>query len=172
MQAKIDEVGDEDQDKDSAFERFFEAESERLLRFGFFLTSDWDVAADLAQDTLARVYRHWGRIRGTDPGPYARKTLVNLWRNARRRRLREGRRSTSGPEVSAGHAGGVVEALRVAEALQRLSRVQRAAVVLRYYEDRPVAEIARVLGRPEGTVKSDLHRALARLRPLLEEETT
>lgn len=168
MQAKIDEVDDQD----SAFERFFEAESERLLRFGFFLTSDWDVAADLTQDALACVYRHWGRIRGAEPEPYARKTLVNLWRNARRRRLREGPRSTFGREVSAGHAGGVVEALRVARVLQTLSRVQRAAVVLRYYEDRPVAEIARILGRPEGTVKSDLHRALARLRPLLEEEAT
>jgi RNA polymerase sigma-70 factor, ECF subfamily len=65
----------------------------------------------------------------------------------------------------------VEEALRVAEALRILPMKQRAAVMLRYYEDRSIADVARILGRPEGTVKSDIHRALNRLRPLLEEET-
>lgn len=169
MQREAEQVTD--QGEGLTFEGFFEAESESLRRFAFFLTGDREVAADLTQDALARVYRHWGRIHNADPSPYARKTVVNLWRNAWRRRLHERRRSVAGRQVSDGHAGRIAEALRVADALRVLPPVQRAAVVLRYYEDRPVAEIGRILGRPEGTVKSDLHRALARLRPVLEEET-
>lgn len=160
-----------DPDRAAQFEDFFEAEAEGLRRLALFLTGDREMAADLAQEALANVYRRWGRIAGTDPAPYARKALVNLWRNAWRRRLLERRRPPRPSEVAGGHATSVAEAVRVAEALRVLPRVQRAAVLLRYYEDRPVAEVARILGRPEGTVKSDLHRALARLRPLLEEET-
>lgn len=63
----------------------------------------------------------------------------------------------------------VAEALRIAEALAVLSPVRRAVIILRFYEDMTEHEIARVLDRPINTVKSDLRRALARLRSVLGE---
>jgi RNA polymerase sigma factor (sigma-70 family) len=64
----------------------------------------------------------------------------------------------------------VDESSRLTTALKELSPMRRAVVVLRFYEDMTEAEIARVLDRPLGTVKSDLHRALKLLRPLLESD--
>ncbi|MGH2755869.1 MAG: RNA polymerase sigma factor [Actinomycetota bacterium] len=59
--------------------------------------------------------------------------------------------------------------LQVIDALEHLSPIRRATVLLRFYEDMSEQEIARVLDRPLGTVKSDIHRALRQLRPLLED---
>jgi RNA polymerase sigma-70 factor (sigma-E family) len=146
------------------------AESEKLRRVALFMTGDPDRAADLAQESLVRTYRHWGRIRDDDPGPYARRILVNLVRSQYRRGLLE-KKHEQRPELFAPSSSSRVdEWLRVTEALKTLSPVRRAAVVLRYYEDMPEAKIAEVLDRPLGTVKSDIHRALAKLRPLLEEK--
>jgi DNA-directed RNA polymerase specialized sigma24 family protein len=78
-------TGDED------FRDFFLAEGERLRRLGTFLTGDPDTGAEMAQETLVRVYRHWGRIRDQEPGAYARKILVNLVRTSWRRRVVERR---------------------------------------------------------------------------------
>lgn len=67
-----------------------------------------------------------------------------------------------------GQTGRVEDWLLVSGALMHLGPVHRAVVVLRFYEDMAEADIARTLDRPLGTVKSDLHRALKKLRPLLE----
>jgi RNA polymerase sigma-70 factor (sigma-E family) len=156
--------------RDEEFRNFFVAESDRLRRFATFMTGDAERGADLAQEALVRTYRHWARIRKEDPGPYARRILVNLIRSAHRRSLLE---RTRGPEflqeLDEGHARRVDEWLNISRALLHLSPIQRATVVLRFYEDLSEAEIGRVLDRPVGTVKSDLHRALKKLRPLLEE---
>jgi RNA polymerase sigma factor (sigma-70 family) len=64
------------------------------------------------------------------------------------------------------------EAMRVAQALSVLSPIKRAVVVMRFYEDMSEADIARILDRPLNTVKSDLRRALVRLRPELGEGVT
>jgi RNA polymerase sigma factor (sigma-70 family) len=66
--------------------------------------------------------------------------------------------------------GRVEEALRVAAALSVLSTIQRAVVLLRFYEDMTQPEIAQVLDRPLNTVKSDLRRALEKLRPMLDDD--
>ena len=147
-------------------------EGESLRRLAVFLTGDAETGADVAQETLARVYRHWGRIKGEDPGPYARKILVNLVRSMHRRRVleRRVRESQSPPDVSVtSRSGEVDEFLRISSALKTLPPVRRAAIVLRFYEGMSDARIASTLDRPIGTVKSDIHRGLAKLRPLLEE---
>ncbi len=153
---------------DDGFSAFFAAEAERLRRLAFFLTGDLERAADLAQDALAAAFRHWRRIKG-DPGPYTRRTLVNLCRNAHRRRVLERRHAASTGNEAHAYGDRVEDAMRVVAALKVLSPIQRATVVLRYYEDLPEAEIASILGRPLGTVKSDLFRSLQRLRPELDE---
>lgn len=156
-------------ERDEQFGAFFLAESERLRRLGVFLTGDPERAADLAQEALARTYRHWRRIREQDPGPYARRILVNLVRSQHRRSLLERRHEQKPADVHPGEATRVDDWLRVTEALMALTPIRRATVVLRFYEDMSEADIARALERPLGTVKSDIHRALAKLRPLLEE---
>lgn len=157
-------------DRDREFRAFFVAESERLRRLAIFLTGEPERAADLAQETLVRTYRHWGRIQGDSPGPYARRILVNLVRSQHRRRLLERRHlESAAPPADAvpAQAERVADWLRISGALATLPPVRRAVVVLRFYEDLTEPEIARILDRPLGTVKSDLHRALAKLRPLL-----
>jgi RNA polymerase sigma factor (sigma-70 family) len=63
----------------------------------------------------------------------------------------------------------VDELLRLSAALKTLPPMRRATIVLRFFEDMSEADIARTLDRPLGTVKSDLHRGLARLRALFEQ---
>jgi RNA polymerase sigma-70 factor (sigma-E family) len=158
--------------RDREFHAFFSAEGESLRRLGVWLTGDAEKGADLAQEALARTYRHWGRIKSEDPGPYARRTLVNLVRSAHRRSVIERRYQESQVKDRAiveSSSGRVDEFLRVSRALKTLPPIRRAAIVLRFYEDMSEAEIARILDRPVGTVKSDIHRGLAKLRPLLEE---
>lgn len=155
------------------FRDFFHAEAERLMRFALYLTGDREQAADLAQEALVRTYRHWGRISKSDPGPYTRRILVNLVRSAHRRRLLERKHDENHHHLAPlSDSVTVEEWMRVMDALKTLSPIRRAVVVLRFYEDLTEPQIAHVLDRPLGTVKSDLHRALAKLRPLLANDAT
>lgn len=156
-------------DRDSEFTSFFQAESEKLRRLAAFLTGDSSGAADLAQEVLVRTYRHWGRIRNEDPGPYARRILVNLVRRQHRRSLLERRHEQSQAPLQAVNGGRVEDWLRVTTALKQLPPARRAVIVLRFYEDMREQDIATALDRPLGTVKSDIHRGLAKLRRLLED---
>lgn len=155
--------------REERFRAFFDEEGERLRRLAIFLTGDAAGAADLAQETMVRLYRHWGRIRNDDPGPYARRILVNLIRTRHRRRVLERRHLQLVRDEGKSDTHRVDEALRIADALEALSPIQRATIVLRFYEDMSESQIAATLDRPLGTVKSDIHRGLARLRPLLED---
>jgi RNA polymerase sigma-70 factor (sigma-E family) len=155
--------------REDEFRTFFETQAESLRRLGTFLTSDAEQGAELAQEALVRVYKQWGRIKDQDPGPYARRVLVNLVRSAHRRKMVERKHLSAVEDVVRCETRQVDDWLRVSEALKSLPPMRRAAIVLRFYEDMPEAEIARVLDRPLGTIKSDIHRALAKLRPLLDE---
>jgi len=160
--------------RDDAFRAFFVAEADRLERFATLLTGDPTKGADLAQEALVRVYTHWGRIRTGTPGAYARQIVVNLVRSAHRAKKR---RDLKPVPAWAGGEGRTVDApgdriadrMNVTRALKELSPIRRATVVLRFYDDMGEHQIAEVLDRPLGTVKSDIHRALRQLRPLLED---
>ena len=97
------------------------------------------------------------------PEAYARKVLINRHRSLLRR-LRLDARHASQARVETDDAGQREELLVVWAAIRRLPVRQRAVVVLRYHEDLPELEVARLLGIPVGTVKSTAKRALARLR--------
>lgn len=144
-------------------------EAPRLRRLAIMLTGDADRGADLAQDALVKVYVTWTRIRNDDPAPYAKKVLVNLCRSSYRRRMLELRKMPAPPLDVVDQGGRVDDALRVATALSVLSPIRRAVVLLRFYEDMSEPDIARALDRPLNTVKSDLRRALEKLRPMLED---
>jgi RNA polymerase sigma-70 factor (sigma-E family) len=156
-------------DRDSEFKDFFMEEAPRLRRLAIMLTGDPERASDLTQDALIKMYVSWGRIRNEDPSPYARQVLVNLCRSAYRRKMLELRKAPTPPRDIVDSESGVEEALRVAAALSSLSPIQRAVVLLRFYEDMTEARIGQVLDRPLNTVKSDLRRALENLRPMLDE---
>jgi RNA polymerase sigma-70 factor (sigma-E family) len=146
-----------------------------LLRTSFLMTGDARDAEDLVQETLLRVARRWNRVRGMDhPAAYARRVLINLV-------LHEaGRRSRQRAELWAQDGGAeaadesAARALREVEdlaefrwALAQLPARQRAVLVLRYWADLPVAEVAGILGCSEATVTSTASRAAARLAEAL-----
>jgi RNA polymerase sigma-70 factor (sigma-E family) len=152
--------------RDVAFREFFDAEFRPLRRLGYLLTGNWTEAEDLAQETMVRVYRAWGRIAERDrPGAYARSVMVNRHRSMLRRTLVEAKyavhRATD-PIVEDD-----TESTELFDALKTLPLRERQAIVLRFFEDLPVAEVAKILGIPAGTVKSMTHRALGRLREVL-----
>jgi RNA polymerase sigma-70 factor (sigma-E family) len=152
---------------DREFLDFFADQFWSLRRLGFLLTGDWDQAEELAQEAMARTFAAWSRVRHTQRAAYARKVLLNRHRSLLRRAVVEARHAlTSRPQQwHEPDFGG--DDLVLWQALQRLPARQRTAIVLRYYLDLPEAEVARLLGVPVGTVKSLVHRGLARLRDRL-----
>ena len=159
------------QGRDAEFQAFYESEGRRVRELAVFLVGDRHLAADLAQDAFLRTYRSWNRIRKSDPGPYVRRALVNLCKNSHRRRAVEKKHWGAAPArvVTDSASANVDQRLTVVDALNSLSPMRRAAVVLRYYEDMTDEQIAALLDRPLGTVKSDIRRSLEHLRPLLDE---
>jgi RNA polymerase sigma-70 factor (sigma-E family) len=153
--------------KDQEFREFFEAEFRPLRRLGYLLTGDWAEAEDLAQEAMVRTYRAWSRITERDrPGAYARSVLVNRRRSLLRRSAVAAKHAEMlrAPEYrpELGEEGMVLW-----EAIRALPQRQRAAIVLRFYEDMPEAEVALALDMPVGTVKSLVHRGVGRLREKL-----
>jgi DNA-directed RNA polymerase specialized sigma24 family protein len=124
------------------FEEFVASCSPRLLRTAYLLVGDRDVAEQLLQDGLARTWLSWRRLE-QQPESHVRRLLV---RAALRRQQ---------PAVGSGDG--------LADRLGRLSRRQRAVVVLRYLDDLPEATTAEMLGCSETVVRSQAARALAAL---------
>jgi RNA polymerase sigma-70 factor (sigma-E family) len=143
----------------------------RLRRTAYLLSGDWHLAEDLAQETLLRMYGVWRRVtRSGSPDGYARRTLVNLYRSTLRRPSRREHLTEVVPERAAPSESHDERDVLLA-ALAGLGGSQRAIVVLRYWEDLSVAEVAEVLGVSQGTVKSQASRALATLRVRLPDLT-
>lgn len=138
-----------------------------LRRFAYAVSGDRHRGDDLVQGALEQMYVAWPRVhKVADPGAYVRRILVRLaMRDARRAWWRREHPVAVLPERPAGdHEAVTVERLDLAEALAGLTAKQRAVLVLRFVEDRPVSEVAAILGIAEGTVKRQTHDAVARLR--------
>ncbi|MEV0154001.1 SigE family RNA polymerase sigma factor [Micromonospora sp. NPDC050686] len=160
-----------DADRQS-FEAYARERGAALSRHAYLLTGDHHLAEDLVQQTLLRVAGRWRRVvAGGDPDPYVRRVLyhqhVSWWRR-RTRRVAESPLDTADRAVP-DPADAVAVHLAVRDALARLAPRQRAAIVLRYYEDLSEAQVAETLGCRIGTVKSQLRDGLARLRVLAPE---
>ena len=142
------------------------ARGAELSRYGYLLCGDATEGADLVQEALVRVFARprcsWslGDVEG-----YVRRTMLNDFLDRRRRSERFTRLlpRLSTPDSAPDHSGGAVRRLDVVEALGTLSPRQRACVVLRYYEDLPVAGVADRIGISQGAVKRYLSEALARM---------
>lgn len=128
---------------------------------------DPDVAEELAQETLARVCLHWRRVaRMPVPSAWSYRVGINLANSYFRRKAAE-RRAHDRLGSVAGHRHhdpDTDSAIDIRKAVAGLPRRQRAAVVLRFYSDLSVAEVARLMECPEGTVKTLTRKAVASLR--------
>jgi RNA polymerase sigma-70 factor (sigma-E family) len=154
------------------FEEWVESRSRALTRFAYLLTGNSHEAEDALQSALTSAYAKWPRIgRTDDPEAYVRRMIVNahvsIWRAFRRR---EQPMAEPRSEIGYDDVPPDGEADRVWLLCAALPARQRAAVVLRFYEDLSYREIAGVLDVSEATVRSHIHRALAALRQSIEEE--
>lgn len=156
------------------FDRFVAETAEPLLRSAYLITWDFAEAEDLVQECLFKVARRWPRVKKMGwPVAYARTVLIHLALDEGKRRSQ--RRSELRPEptalleahrddAAAGILGRVETSIDLLEVLRKLPPRQRAALVLRYFDDLSEAEVADVMGCSVGTVKSTTSRALGRLR--------
>ncbi|MGW2161075.1 SigE family RNA polymerase sigma factor [Nonomuraea sp. NPDC001699] len=136
-----------------------------MIRLAYVLTGDQHAAEDLLQTALAKTTAHWRRIRD-NPEAYVRRVMyheqVGRWRSPRwgRERVLE-----APPDHGEADRTSEVETrITLAKALRVLPARKRAVLVLRYYEDLPESEVAKIMGCPVGTVRSQTHQAVARLR--------
>lgn len=152
-----------------AFDAMVDVHGRALLRTAFLLTGDAHLAHDLLQTALVKTWTRWGSVREADAGPaYVRAVMTTTSVAWWRRRWRAEVPTYDLPDRPGADAyDGVHVRDEVGRALATLTPRQRAAVVLRFYEDLPEAEVAAILGCSVGTVKSTTSRALATLRAVL-----
>jgi RNA polymerase sigma-70 factor (sigma-E family) len=152
------------------FREFVHTRLRRLSHVAYLLTGDHHAAEDLVQVTLIKVAANWPRVAAArDPDAYVRKILyhanISAWR--RWRRVRE-EPTAELPDKPFEHdeTNRAVRRLMLEAALAKLTPRQRAVLVLRYFEDLSEADTSVILGCSVGTVKSQTHHALSRLRIL------
>ena len=141
----------------------------RLVGMLSLLCGDGDAAEELAQETLARVWLRWARVRELDEPlaiAWTYRVAVNLANSWLRRRTAERRAHA---RLAARATGAHVDpdpadAVAIRQAVAALPRRQRTALVLRYYADLLVAEVAALMGCAPGTVKSLTSKALTAVR--------
>lgn len=155
------------------FEDYVMTRSAALLRFAFLITRNREDAHDAVQEALIGLYPRWRQVAsrgGVDA--YVRRSIVNAhvsaWRKVRRIFPTADPSLASEAPVVADASQAVADADQALRLCGELPPLQRTAVVLRFYEDRSFAQIAEILGCPEATARSHVHRALVSLRAKLE----
>lgn len=136
-----------------------------LLRMCFLLSGEREMAEDISQEAFSRAASRIPELEPARVRSYLQHVAINLWRS-RLRRLAVERRLDLMIRKDEPYRSGVDLEERDAlwQSVLRLPKRQRACLVLRYYEDLPEAEIARIVGCSVGTVKSHISRGLGKLR--------
>jgi RNA polymerase sigma factor (sigma-70 family) len=171
-------------DLDGSFETLVRTHVDRCYAIALRVLGDPHDAEEVAQDALVRAYRALGgyepsRIRELRLRPWLATIVVNLCRNRVRRHplpttplaplIDAGREPAADASTDpAGLALATVDRDHLASLLARLPDRYRIPVILRHVDDLSYAELAEVLGRPEGTLKSQVSRGLAMLRAAIE----
>jgi RNA polymerase sigma-70 factor (ECF subfamily) len=164
------ETSEVEPDLESRFHALVGSHRDRALRLAWRLVGGDEAAAeDVTQEAFVKAYRGLGRFRGESAlETWFYRILVRQAHSYRRwRGIRELYRSDAiddPPDPFPSPPGDPALRRRIASALDRLTRSQREAFVLVHLEGFRVRDCAEVLGKPIGTVKSHLHRALASLR--------
>jgi DNA-directed RNA polymerase specialized sigma24 family protein len=153
-------------DTEAEYSWFYQAEYANVARSVFLILHDRQRAEDIAQDAFVQLYANWRKVsRYERPDAWVRRVAIRM---AVRHVKRERRRTVLERDVDEPGSSGPVD-VDLLRAIGALPAAQRAAVVLFYFEDRPIAEIVDMLGSSEGAVKMSLQRARGRLAELLVE---
>jgi RNA polymerase sigma-70 factor (sigma-E family) len=156
--------------RDLAFTEFATVVTPRLFRTALLMCGDWHLAEDLVQTTLGKLYVAWAKVERADvPEAYARGALTKTFLSHKRTR-----RNAELPSVDLGAdraAPSTPDRMELLQALRQLDPLDRAVIVLRYWEDRSVRETAGEVGLSEGAVRTRATRALGRLRIELSDST-
>lgn len=154
---------------DAEYDLLFSVEFAPVMRTVYLIVHDLDRAEDITQDAFVQLLRHWRKVSRYDrPGAWVRRVAIRLASDSvRRERVRSILERRTAPVT-----GATDLEIDVLGAVRRLAPNQRAAVVLFYFEDRPVAEVADILGCAEATARVHLHRGRRRLAELLGEGVT
>lgn len=156
------------QPRDELISELARRRGDALVRFAYLLTGDVAAAQDLVQDALVKVFvRLRSRPQAELAEAYVRRAILTLYIDDVRRRRHFARLQhlVASPDVEPGPDTAAHLDLRAA--LATLSPQERAAVVLRYFDDLTVPEIAEEMGLAQGTVKRYLHNAVGRLEQRL-----
>jgi RNA polymerase sigma-70 factor (sigma-E family) len=157
---------DTETDTESAFAWLFRDEYPAIVRTAYLIVGDRAAAEDVAQEAFVRLYARWRRVSRYDrPGAWVRRVAIRLATRARRRE------STLQLEPEQPGTTDTTVDPDLRRAILSLPPNQRAAIVLHYLEDLPVAQVAEAMGVATSTAKVHLHRARKRLAVLLGEET-
>ena len=154
---------------DDEFSGFFAAEYPALVRTVTLVLHDRARAEEIAQDAFVQLLRHWSKVcRYESPGAWVRRVAIRLAvRDVRREQRLAQLRPRSVDEAPAVNPSVDVDLMT---AIKTLPPRQRSVIVLFYYEDRPMEDIARILDCSPSTGWVHLHRARKRLGALLTEE--
>ncbi|GAA2900626.1 RNA polymerase sigma24 factor [Actinoplanes cyaneus] len=148
------------------FARFAQNARQRLHSSAYHLCRDWHLAQDLTQATLTKLYLSWDRAAGTDNlAAYAQTVLFRTYVDHRRRR--SSTESTPGELREPEYSMDLDLRITMMGALRRLPDRDRAIVVLRYFADHTVEQVAAELDVPITVVKSQTRRSLIKLRHML-----
>jgi len=159
-------------DKFDGFRDFMVGHGGQLSRFAYLLTGNHHAAEDLMQSALAKVAARWKKVAAYErPEAYVRRIMLNEhisgWR--RRQKLVEHPYEQLPEPPVADRSEQTVQRILLERALAMLTAKQRAVIVLRFYHDMTEAEAAAELRCSIGTVKSQTHRALGKLREVAPE---
>ncbi len=153
---------------DTAFRDFARSRTLPLRRTAYLLCGDWHLAEDLVQTALLKLYKAWPKVHaGGALDSYTRQIVLRCWLDEQRRpwRRRENRDGIVPDTQHVDQHTGISDILLTA--LAQIPPKQRAAVVMRYCGDLPIAEVAAALRCSEGTVKSQTARGLEALRAVI-----
>jgi RNA polymerase sigma factor (sigma-70 family) len=154
---------------DAEYDLLFTIEFPAVMRTVYLILHDLDRAEDVVQDAFVQLLKHWKKVSRYDrPGAWVRRVAIRLAMDSmQRERMRSLLERKVEPPRMPFPAD--VDVLR---AIRDLSGMQRATVVLFYFEDRPIAEVADILGCTGSTARVHLHRARKHLAEVLGEEVT
>ena len=157
-------------DDDDEYVEYVTARVPALRRLAYVLTGDSHRADDLVQETVTTLYLKWQRARAAgNLDAYVRTMLVRRYVDERRLAWSRVRLFRDAPEPAPVTDEGAAERHAVRAALRRVPRRQQAVLVLRFFYDLPVDEVAAMLGCSTGTVKTHTSRRLTALRRHLAE---
>ncbi len=142
-----------------SFEETYREHRLALVRLAFLMCGSRELSEDLVQSAFTATHTRWHEI--DNHLPYLRRAVVNLAKDGQRQRYRWLRHASLLKPEAVTLPPDVDETWAL---LLRLPPAQRAVIVLHYYEDLALVEVASLLERPASTVRSDLRRALDRLR--------